>query len=216
MGKQLLHRSELGGSEEMNDLINKSSISDLLRNEMGPFAPTAGCQVAVTPPIPGLYSTDQLKGPWPEHGNPGLHMDGLWTGAIPQSQSELDLQTGKPIDPKWLGDESASVLGSNTVPLWEDPAKTLSIGSFTTFVFVAINDQTVPGRCAFMCTALACQTSRGLNDAAAAMHRGQTNVLAGGHHVAQEYFRAQYAAGGPVGAEGPGWPRLVPSGEDGV
>ena len=48
------------------------------------------------------------------------------------------------------------------------------------------------------------------------MHRGQTNVLAGGHHVAQEYFRAQYAAGGPVGAEGPGWPRLVPSGEDGV
>ena len=75
-------------------------------------------------------------------------MDGLWTGAIPQSQSELDLQTGKPTDPKWLGDESASVLGSNTVPLWEDPAKTLSIGSFTTFVFVAINDQTVPGRCA--------------------------------------------------------------------
>ena len=76
-------------------------------------------------------------------------MDGLWSGPTPTGTDELvdwdhdDGSTGRPKDfAKFFGDGSPSILGSNRVPLWEDPQKRLSTGSFTSFVFVCLNDQT--------------------------------------------------------------------------
>ena len=60
---------------------------------------------------------------------------------------------------------------------------TLSLGSFTAFAFVALNDQTVAG----------C---------------GQTAVIPGAHHATEKFFRWQYETNGRLGPEGPGWPRL--------
>ena len=74
-------------------------------------------------------------------------------------------------------------MGHNMVPLCEDPAMTLSLGSFTTFAFVCLNDQTKPG----------C---------------GQTSLLTGAHHSMEKFFQWQRSVNDCLGPEGPGWPRL--------
>lgn len=75
-------------------------------------------------------------------------------------------------------------------PLWQDQGKRLALGSFTAFVGVALNDQTVPG----------C---------------GQLCVVKGVHEHTEAFFRMQRAAGGVVGIEGPGWPRFKRGGGEG-
>ena len=74
-------------------------------------------------------------------------------------------------------------MGHNSVPLFEDPEMTLGMGSFTTFAFVCLNDQTRKG----------C---------------GQTALLRGAHHATERFFQWQRAQNGCIGPEGPGWPRL--------
>ncbi len=46
--------------------------------------------------------------------------------------------------------------------------------------------------------------------------RGNLCLLEGAHHEVERFFRMQLDKGGPIGPEGPGWPRLIPRGEDGV
>ena len=43
------------------------------------------------------------------------------------------------------GDEKANNLSANRIPLFMDPEQTLSLGVFTAFVAVPLNDQSVPG-----------------------------------------------------------------------
>eukprot|EP00747_Dinoflagellata_sp_TGD_P097179 gnl/TRDRNA2_/TRDRNA2_167054_c0_seq1.p1 gnl/TRDRNA2_/TRDRNA2_167054_c0~~gnl/TRDRNA2_/TRDRNA2_167054_c0_seq1.p1 ORF type:complete len:375 (-),score=59.09 gnl/TRDRNA2_/TRDRNA2_167054_c0_seq1:92-1216(-) len=87
---------------------------------------------------------------------------------------------------------SCDVLAENGgVPLFSDPECTLGLGSFTAFLFVALNDQTRPG----------C---------------GQTALLPGTHHVAEAFFQKQRAAGGIMGIEGPGWDRIDPNAQNGL
>ncbi len=69
------------------------------------------------------------------------------------------------------------------VPMFQDPEMTLGLGSFTAFVFVCLNDQTVEGR-------------------------GQTSLLKGSHHEVERFFRWQRDTNNRIGVEGPGWPRL--------
>jgi hypothetical protein len=57
----------------------------------------------------------------------------------------------------------ADVIGTNSDPLFQDPEMTLSVGSFTAFVIVAINDQTKPGV-------------------------GQTAIVPGGHRVLESFY----------------------------
>ena len=79
---------------------------------------------------------------------------------------------------------SPDVMGHNSVPLFEDKEKTLGLGSFSSFVICALNDQSQPGR-------------------------GQTQILPGAHLVAEKFFRWQREVGdGKMAIEGPGWPRL--------
>eukprot|EP00411_Alexandrium_monilatum_P074711 CAMPEP_0175559442 /NCGR_PEP_ID=MMETSP0096-20121207/36404_1 /TAXON_ID=311494 /ORGANISM="Alexandrium monilatum, Strain CCMP3105" /LENGTH=440 /DNA_ID=CAMNT_0016862645 /DNA_START=1 /DNA_END=1324 /DNA_ORIENTATION=+ len=112
-----------------------------------------------------------------------------------------DPRTGKPLNEGKAPEahhgrpqvgESCMVLGENAgVPLFNDRECTLSIGSFTAFLFVALNDQTRPG----------C---------------GQTALLKGSHHAVEKFFQMQRAAGGIVGIEGPGWDRLNYQAENGL
>ena len=67
----------------------------------------------------------------------------------------------------------------------------LALGSFTAFVGVALNDQTEFGR-------------------------GNLCLLKGAHEDVEAFFRMQRDAGGNVGPEGPGWPRLAPRKDGGV
>ena len=71
---------------------------------------------------------------------------------------------------------SPDVLGHNMVPMFEDPEMTLALGSFTTFVFVSLNDQTKEG----------C---------------GQTALLRGAHHAVEKFLRWQRDTNNHLGPE---------------
>ena len=179
----------VGGDKDILDLINASSITPILNEAMGEFDPPIACQVGVLPVTkPGDRFTNlgyQDKD-LPYYGA-GTHMDGSITIAAPQA-----VQEGTPEEiyarhfasgPKGDLGRSPEVMGHNMVPMFEDPAMTLGLGSFTAFAFICLNDQTVEGR-------------------------GQTAVLRGAHHAMEKFFRMQYETNGHLGPEGPEWPRL--------
>ena len=179
----------LGGESVMTDLVNASSITPILHDAMGQFDPPTACQVGVikrTEPSDRFNNVGYRERDMPYYGAQ-THMDGSITIAAPQ-----EVQEGTPDEiyrrhfasgPKGDLGRSPEVMGHNMVPLFEDPAMTLGLGSFTAFVFVCLNDQTTEG----------C---------------GQTALLRGAHHDMEQFFRWQYATNGRLGPEGPGWPRL--------
>jgi len=115
------------------------------------------------------------------------HLDGSMTVPVPRT-----VQQGTPDEiyrrftasgPKDDLGRSPDVIGTNTVPIFEDPEMTSGLGDLTAFFFVCHNDQT-------------------------RKDCGQTSLLPGAHHEVEKFFRQQYETSGHVGTEGPGWPKL--------
>ena len=179
----------LSKAVEMTDLVNASSITPILTEAMGTFDPPIAGQVGIrTISKPGDHFNNlgYRERDMPYYGAE-CHIDGNLTIAVPQ---EPQAGTPEEIYERYItsgprGDlgRSADVMGHNMVPLFEDPGMTLGLGSFTAFVFVCLNDQTVEGR-------------------------GQTALLRGAHHAVEEFFCMQRDTNGCLGPEGPGWPRL--------
>lgn len=179
----------LSSDPAMTDLVNRSSLTPILNELMGKFDPPTACQVGVLKPRqPGDHfnSVGYRDRDMPYFGAE-LHMDGNITMGAPQTPQE---GTPEEIYRRYfasgpLGDigRCAEVRGTNFTPLFQDPEMTLALGSFTSFLFVCLNDQTVEGR-------------------------GQTMVLPASHHAAERFFRWQRSVNGHIGPEGPGWPRL--------
>lgn len=181
---------DLTHATEYTDLINKSPLSPILHEVMGEFDPPTGTRHIVRPKgqkpgehyAPLGYRDKDL----PYYGA-DLHMDGQAVFVPPQEPAQGSpeeiyqqyIKTGRRGD---IG-RSAETIGINYAPLFHDPDMTNSLGGFTAFIFVCLSDQTMPGG-------------------------GQTNVLRGGHHAMEGFFRWQYREGGCLGNEGPGWPRL--------
>lgn len=116
-------------------------------------------------------------------GEPFLHVDGGWDGPLPDSADEIDTDSWRPIDAeRWFG-VNDDMRGSNDGLLWVDRDRRLSYGSYTAIVGIALNDQLEPGN-------------------------GQFGVLDGAHELVEQCFRKQRDAGGVIGPEGPGWPRV--------
>lgn len=111
----------------------------------------------------------------------------------PRGKTALNAgKTDMPCDGKPEPGRSCEVVGENGgVPLFNDPACTLGIGSFTAFVFACLNDQTKEG----------C---------------GQTALLPGAHHSTERYYQMQQESGGIVGIEGPGWARINSHADNGL
>jgi hypothetical protein len=169
--RRLLVPAELATHADVLSLFNDSCLSEIMRTEMGPYPDVVSCQVAVTPPFDTLG------------GTPGSHVDGSWSGKIPGHASEIDLTSGRPKDAARYFGPNDDRRGANDGQLWQDPERTISLGSYTALVGVALNDQTVPGN-------------------------GQLGVLRGMHEEVEAAFRMQRDAGGVIGPEGPGWPRI--------
>ena len=179
----------LGGEKQMTDLVNASSITPILSEVMGRFDPPVTCQVGVrkaSQPGDHFNNVGYRDRDMPYYGAE-THMDGCITMAAPQ-----EVQQGTPEEiyeryfasgPKGDLGRSPDVIGHNMVPMFEDPEMTLGLGSFTAFVFVSLNDQTIEGR-------------------------GQTALLRGAHHAVERFFRWQRDTNNCLGPEGPGWPRL--------
>ena len=173
----------------LTDLINKSSITPILHDAMGPFDPPRACQPAfVRPRKPGDHFNNlgYRDKDMPYFGAE-THVDGSCTIVVPQ---EVQNDSPKAIYRRYIasgpkGDlgRSPNVMGHNMVPLFMDPEMTLGLGSFTAFVFICLSDQTQEG----------C---------------GQTALLRGAHHAVEKFFRYQRDTNNHVGVEGPGWPRL--------
>ena len=168
---QLLVPGELATQEKIIGLYNDHAMAQIIQNEMGPTPPVISCQVAVIPPYNKLG------------GEPGLHVDGGWSGQIPENANEIDMTTGRPKDAATYFGENDEIRGNNDGLLWMNQERTLSYGSYTALVGIAINDQLEPGN-------------------------GQFAVLPGTHELVEKCFKEQRAAGGIVGPEGPGWPRI--------
>ncbi|MDP6265096.1 MAG: hypothetical protein QGG98_07610 [Pseudomonadales bacterium] len=179
----------VGPRREITDLVNASSITPILNEAMGQFDPPTNCQVAITKiskPGDNFVPLGYRDRDVPYFGA-SIHMDGSITIASPQ-----EVQDGTPEEiylrhiasgPRGDLGRSPEVTGHNMGVLFQDPEMTLSLGSFTAFAFVALNDQSVEGS-------------------------GQTAVIPGAHHAMEEFFRWQYETNGHLGPEGPGWPRL--------
>lgn len=175
---------ELASSPEFPNLMNQSALGAILRNTMGPFDPPTRAMPMVLPPVETPPEGEAL----PNFGF-APHIDGQWSGKVPAKPEDVD-NWSAPRTPEF-GAGDATERGSNNTPLFQDPECRLSLGSFTAFVGVALNDQTGFGR-------------------------GNLAILAGAHHAVEAFFRWQRDAGGPVGPEGPGWPRLMPVGNNSV
>ncbi len=138
---------------------------------MGPFPDVVSCQVAVTPP-------GELLG-----GSPGTHVDGSWSGELPDKAEDIDLNTGRPLDAARYFGANDDRRGANDGQLWIDPDRKISIGSYTALVGVALSDQMTPGM-------------------------GQFAVLKGYHELVEAVFQQQRDGGGVIGPEGENWPRV--------
>ena len=179
----------VGAKPVMTDLINRSDLTPILQEAIGEFDPPSMCQVGLLYPSKSsdrFNSVGYQDKDTPYYGSV-VHMDGNITISPPQ-----EVQEGEPEEiylrhfasgPKGDLGRSPDVIGTNSVPLFEDPDMTLGLGSFTSFVFVCLNDQTEEGR-------------------------GQTCLLKGAHHDMEQFFRWQFATNEHLGPEGPGWPRL--------
>lgn len=168
-------------------LYNDSILVDVLDEVMGPHSRPITGFVASTQPgqsdavIGRSFDLDRVP-------TPACHVDGGWAGLCPMSRSQI-LASGQTLH-TWGSDGDPKSMGpAGGAPLWQDPARTLAIGSFTAFVGVCLNDQTTPGK-------------------------GQIAVRRGAHEAVEAFFKMQRSEGGPLGGSGPLWPRLVPAGDD--
>ena len=170
-------------STELPDLMNRSDLGAIIRSAMGPYDAPQTAFAAVQYPIAAPARIPPNFGWAP-------HVDGWWYSPdLPRTPGEVDSWQAPRTE--HFGRADASEIGANMTPFFQDPDCTLSIGSFTAFVGVALNDQTEFGR-------------------------GNLALLQGAHEKVESFFQMQRDAGGIVGPEGPGWPRLQPVGNDGV
>ena len=179
----------LGPDPAMTNLVNASPITPSLHEAMGCFDAPITCQIGirkVTKPGEFFNNLGYRDRDMPYFGAE-THVDGSCTIGVPQSVKE-----GPPEQiyrsyiasgPKGDFGCSPEAMGHNMVPLFQDPEMTLDLGSFTAFVFICLNDQSIEGR-------------------------GQTALLKGAHHEVERFFRYQRDVNNHLGVEGPGWPRL--------
>ena len=91
--RRLLAPVELATHPDVIGLFSDTCLADIMHNEMGPFPDVVSCQIAVTPPFDKLGD------------RPSPHVDGSWSGPIPQRADETETIRGRPLDaPRYFGD----------------------------------------------------------------------------------------------------------------
>lgn len=168
------------------NMLEGSTLGAALRELIGPFSPIIACDAHNTP---GADDSGFVGGDQGEMG----HIDGMMAPPpqfYPQSVRDIVALGKDPQDPeamhRYMSHLDHTVRNPMGTPFYMDPERTLTLGSFTAFVGIAFSDQTRMG----------C---------------GQLGVRRGFHHDMEQFFRMQRDAGGPIGYEGPGWPRVDPA-----
>eukprot|EP01046_Picozoa_sp_COSAG06_P008027 COSAG06_NODE_401_length_16198_cov_469.489596_16_plen_347_part_00 len=168
-------------------MFNESDIKPLLESGFGTEVPLQkGGQMAVL--NPSLVTDSVSESGYPLSDIPYYqwqgHLDGLWNG------SKGSLQSADEDDTDWFGPK-----GTNGVDFCLDADSTyeersqgkvngtLTISGFSCLVGIAVSEQ--------------------MNDG-----DGQVGLLKGAHHSIEKHFQYQRDQGGPLGPDGPGWPRI--------
>ena len=167
------------------NMFESSRLGECLRELIGPFSPIIACDAHNTP---GADDSGFVGGDQGEMG----HIDGMMAPPpqfYPASVEDIVALDKDPTDPeamhRYMSHLDHTVQNPMGTPFYMDPERTLTQGDFTAFVGIAFSDQTEIG----------C---------------GQTGVRRGFHHDMEQFFRMQREGGGPLGYEGPGWPRVDP------
>ncbi|MYD44035.1 MAG: hypothetical protein F4W90_09130 [Gammaproteobacteria bacterium] len=167
------------------NMFEGSQLGACLRELIGPFSPIIACDAHNTP---GADDSGFVGGDQGEMG----HIDGMMAPPpefYPANRDDIIALGKDPDDPeamhRYMSHLNHTIQNPMGTPFYMDPEQTLTIGDFTAFVGIAFSDQTVIGS-------------------------GQTGVRRGFHHDMEQFFRMQREAGGPIGYEGPGWPRVEP------
>ena len=167
------------------NMFEGSRLGSCLRELIGPFSPIIACDAHNTP---GADDSGFVGGDQGELG----HIDGMMAPPpqyYPSTVEDIVALGKDPNDPvamhRYMSHLDHTAQNPMGTPFYLDPEKRLTLGSFTAFVGIAFSDQTH-------------------------IDSGLLGVRRGFHHDIEQFFRMQRAEGGPIGYEGPGWPRVEP------
>ena len=161
------------------DLFNATPIKPMLEHALGAALPEArGAQLATL--FPMAPSDYVNESGYRDRDTPFFAWHGHLDG-LWNGATAMHQRTDAPISADALAAWSQSP--SRNRQSREYPAFGTNIANFTALVGVALSDQREPGA-------------------------GNLGVLAGAHHAMTEFFCHQRDAGGPLGPDGPDWPRV--------
>lgn len=160
------------------DLFNATALRGIVEEAMGAVAPVRGCQLATRWPADPSERVNEAG-----YRDCDTPFDG-WHGHLDglwngAAGVHQDLQRGMSDEQLAAWDREPSRNGCRKT----FPDLGTNVANFTALVAVALSDQREAGA-------------------------GSVGLLKGGHHQMERFFQAQRDAGGPLGPDGPGWPRI--------
>lgn len=175
-----------GSEPAFLDLFNATALHDIVQEALGPVDAAAGCQLATR---------------WPADPSQRVNEAGYRDCDTPFRGWHGHL------DGLWNGatpvhqDVDCAMTAEQLAAWHREPSRNgcrkafpergANVANFAALVAVALSDQREAGA-------------------------GNVGVLRGAHHEMERFFQAQRAAGGPLGPDGPNWPRLDESAPNGA
>lgn len=160
-------------------LLNDSALKPILEHALGaPICEAHGAQLATL--FPARPNNYVNESGYRDCDTPFLGWHGHLDG-LWNGATPMHQDISTPMSAEAFALWSASPSGNGQAR--EFPEHGANIANFTTLLGIALSDQRDVGA-------------------------GNLGVLAGAHHPTAKFFRSQRASGGPLGPDGPGWPRI--------
>ena len=167
-----------GQSPLMLGLFNDTPLRTILEEALGPVHAQRGCQVATR--LPSAPSEHVNEAGYRDADTPFLGWHGHLDG-LWNGAAPMHQDVSRPMTAE--EHDAWHKEPSRNGCLKCHPDSNVNITNFAALVGVALSDQTDEGV-------------------------GNVGVLKGAHHEMERFFRGQRDAGGPLGPDGPGWPRV--------
>ena len=167
-----------GDHAEFVGLFNDTALRGVVEEALGPIRPARGCQLATNFPADPADRVNESG--YPDRDTPFRAWHGHLDG-LWNGATPVHQDVDTPMD-------DAARRAWHREPSRNGCRKTFAdlganIMNFAALVAVALSDQTEEGA-------------------------GNVGLLRGAHHEMERFFRAQRDAGGPLGPDGPQWPRI--------
>jgi len=165
-------------SPEIVGLFNDTGLRELIEEAMGPVDAARACQLASR--FPSDPSGRVNESGYPDRDTPFLGWHGHLDG-LWNGATPIHQDLDRPMTQQEADDWNREPSRNGCRKAF--PELGANLRNFTALVAVALSDQTTEGA-------------------------GNVGVLKGAHRDMERFFRAQRAAGGPLGPDGPNWERI--------